>query len=89
MTLGEILDRTFEIYRKRFLHFAGIAALPAVVMLALHSADIAWWHTERLLGALERGEDILWSWTVAYGYYHISSFSMLLFFPALVAPAFE
>ncbi len=33
-TLGEILDRTAEIYRSRFLVFLGIAALPAGVVLA-------------------------------------------------------
>jgi hypothetical protein len=87
MTLGEILDRTFEVYRKRFLLFVGIGALPALVMLGLRSVDIAWFHTERWLGTLERGEDILWSWVVAYGYYHISGFLNLLFFPALVQPA--
>jgi hypothetical protein len=30
MGLGEILDRTFQIYRSRFLLFLGIAALPAL-----------------------------------------------------------
>jgi hypothetical protein len=30
MNLGEILDRTFQIYRARFWVFLGIAALPAV-----------------------------------------------------------
>lgn len=87
MTLGEILDRTFEIYRKRFLLFVGIAALPALLMLALHSADIAWVHTDRLLGQLDRGEAILWGWVVSYGYYHISGLLYLLFFPAFVQPA--
>lgn len=33
MTLGEVLDRTFTIYRENFLLFAGIAALPNLVML--------------------------------------------------------
>ena len=38
MNLGEILDRTFQIYRSRFLVFAGIAALPALAMTALQVA---------------------------------------------------
>jgi len=33
MTLGEVLDRTFTLYRERFLLFVGIATLPNLVML--------------------------------------------------------
>lgn len=33
MTLGEILDRTIQIYRRRFLVFAGLAAAPYVAVL--------------------------------------------------------
>jgi hypothetical protein len=86
MNLGEILDRTFEIYRKRFLLFAGIAALPAAVMLAIHLADNAWVHTNRLIDAAdeERESQIFLGWFLAYGYYHISGFVGLLFHPAWV-----
>lgn len=42
MTLGEILDRTVQSYRQRFWVFAGIAALPALAMYAVHLADDAW-----------------------------------------------
>jgi hypothetical protein len=34
-TLGEILDRTAQLYRRSFWLFAGIAAVPIVVMLAI------------------------------------------------------
>src|SRR5881398_313463 len=34
-TLGEILDRTANLYRRRFLVFFGLAAIPAAVMLLL------------------------------------------------------
>src|SRR5258706_389221 len=34
-TLGEILDRTAQIYRSRFLVFLGIAAMPAGGILAV------------------------------------------------------
>jgi hypothetical protein len=61
MNLGEILDRAFEIYRKKFLLFAGIAALPAAVMLTLHVIDIGWVHTDRWPGKMERGEAIAWA----------------------------
>ena len=84
MNLGEILDRTFELYRKRFLLFVGIAALPAIAMLGLQSADRAWVHTDRLLGPLNRGEIIIWSQVVWFGYAHISTFLAILFLPAFV-----
>ena len=35
MTLGEILDRTTQLYRRNFLSFAGIAAVPTAVILAM------------------------------------------------------
>jgi len=35
MNLGEILDRTFQIYRAKFLVFIGIAAIPALAYMAL------------------------------------------------------
>jgi hypothetical protein len=38
MHLGEILDRTVHIYRRKFLLFAGIAAPPSVVVLACFAA---------------------------------------------------
>jgi hypothetical protein len=34
LTLGEILDRTAQLYRRNFLSFAGIAAVPTAVILA-------------------------------------------------------
>ena len=35
MVLGEILDRTAELYRRHFLLFAGISAIFATAMLAV------------------------------------------------------
>jgi len=87
MHLGEILDRTFETYRKRFFLFAGIAALPATVMVGLHCADLVWWHTDRWVGQLDRGGAIAWGWVVAFGYSHISGFLAALFLPAFVRAA--
>jgi Membrane domain of glycerophosphoryl diester phosphodiesterase len=45
MSLGEVLDRTFKIYRNHFWLFAGIAALPSGILLILrvaNSARTAW-----------------------------------------------
>lgn len=35
LTLGEILDRTFSLYRRNFLLFVGITAIPQLLVLAL------------------------------------------------------
>jgi len=89
MNLGEILDRTFAIYRKRFLLFVGIAALPAVVMLGLHVVDNIWLHFDRFLGfdAREMGENMARGWFRSYGYYHISGFLWAMFLPGFVRMA--
>jgi hypothetical protein len=36
LTLGEILDRTFTLYRRHFLLFIGIAAIPQLLVLAVN-----------------------------------------------------
>lgn len=38
LSVGELLDRTFVFYRRHFLLFVGIAALPSVVLLAFELA---------------------------------------------------
>ena len=46
MNLGEILDRTFQIYRSRFLVFVWIASIPALAMSALQVTNVVWWHVD-------------------------------------------
>lgn len=41
MSLGEVLDRTFTLYRTHFWLFAGIAALPSLVLLVLRVGNAA------------------------------------------------
>lgn len=36
MTLGEVLDRTFKLYKNNFLLFAGITAWPFLVLLVIN-----------------------------------------------------
>lgn len=36
LSLGEILDRTFSLYRRNFVLFAGIAAVPQLLVLAMN-----------------------------------------------------
>lgn len=41
LTLGELLDRTFVLYRKHFIVFAGIAGLPWLAVLAVQLIQVA------------------------------------------------
>src|SRR5258708_4934087 len=41
LSLGEILDRTFSLYRRHFLLFFGISAIPNVLVLALSLGQVA------------------------------------------------
>ena len=36
LNLGEILDRTFTLYRRHFLLFMGISAIPQTLVLAVN-----------------------------------------------------
>jgi len=40
LSLGEILDRTFSLYRKHFLLFIGITAIPHLLILGLNLAQV-------------------------------------------------
>ncbi len=41
LSLGEILDRTFTLYRRNFLLFLGITAIPRLLTLGLNLAQVA------------------------------------------------
>src|ERR1700676_3960576 len=40
LALGEILDRTFSLYRRHFLLFIGLSGIPQLLVLALNLAQI-------------------------------------------------
>jgi hypothetical protein len=84
MNLGEILDRTSQIYRKKFLVFAGIAALPALAMMGVHSIDSSWLHLSSLVHSSNRGGVIGWNIIVLLFFYHILSLLGLWILPASV-----
>jgi len=42
LSLGEILDRTFSVYRRNFLLFVGITALPQLLVLCLQLVQVFW-----------------------------------------------
>jgi Membrane domain of glycerophosphoryl diester phosphodiesterase len=88
MNKGELLDRAFEIYRKNLAVFAGIAALPAAVMFALHAADVAWFHLRSFMPTpVDQPTVYLDTVILSHGYYHVSAFLYALFLPALVRSA--
>ena len=84
MNLGEILDRTFQIYRSRFLVFVGIASLPVLVTMALQLANQFWW---KILPDLSGRPIFLWysSENLLYGLVLIQG---RVLFDLLVWPAF-
>lgn len=47
MTLGEVLDRTFKLYKNNFWLFAGIAALPPLALMGIQVIN-SWMQSEAL-----------------------------------------
>lgn len=83
MTLGEILDRTFEVYRKRFFAFTGLSAIPALAMLLVHAADLIWLRTRppelaRLFGTFNIGVPLY-----SLAFFNISTVFQLLLYPSI------
>lgn len=54
LTLGEILDRSFVIYRRYFLLFVGISAVPQLFVLGVSLADTFFSPIKRVTGAYTR-----------------------------------
>ena len=46
LSTGEVLDRTFQLYRLRFSLFAGLAILPAAVSVVTQSLRL-WYSADR------------------------------------------
>jgi hypothetical protein len=56
LTLGEILDRTFSLYRKHFVLFLGITAIPHLLILAASLAQTFLINTPRAPMGVPRGQ---------------------------------
>jgi len=84
MSLGEILDRTFQIYRSRFWVFIAIAAIPAAIMFLLHMGDIYWWHLAGRLQPFRQPGITIWNLVVSLGFYHAAILVHAIFSAALV-----
>jgi hypothetical protein len=83
MSLGEILDRTFQIYRSKFLLFVTLAAMPALAMMALRFVNHLWWRLAPTLLA-DRKIDFISTRYLLYSLalYHISLLLHTLTWPA-------
>jgi hypothetical protein len=84
MRLGEILDRTFQIYRERFSRFVCIAAAPAAFMAALHFADLYWWHLGQRGQPPGRWAIFVWGLAQSLVYHHAAVIVYALFTPVIV-----
>ena len=71
LTLGEILDRTAQLYRSNFLLFAGIAAVYAGVLLALSLLELA---VQEALRVRHMNTQLVWTTVI----------SMLIMWPIIV-----
>lgn len=84
MKLGEILDQGFSIYRKNLWQLAGIASLPAIVVLAIQCGDLTWWHLSKLVTPVRQPAIVLWSMLSSLVYFHISATLVFMVTPAYV-----
>jgi hypothetical protein len=87
MTLGEILDRTFQIYRSRFGLFFGIAALPIFGLAAIEWISLLLWGTYSR-DMLDLGFGITTGELGAMlGFYHFALLFQLLLWPGFIKVA--
>lgn len=84
MRLGEILDRTFQIYRESFARFLCIAAAPAALMAGLHLADLYWWHLGQKIQPFKQTQLFAWGAVQGLVYHHAAIIIYALFTPAMV-----
>lgn len=65
LSLGEVLDRTFSLYRRHFLLFIGIAAIPHLLTLALGLLQVLYLQHPVAIGQVIRHEP---SWSPRTGF---------------------
>jgi len=53
LSLGELLDRTFSVYRSRFWLFAGLGAISALLQTVISAAQLAPMHLASMAGAFD------------------------------------
>lgn len=83
MTLGEILDRTFQIYRAKMVRYWLISGTAALCLLAVRLANEFWWKIRPSSGAPLMGIDVGIIFFVLLGF-HLRTVIEFLFFPPIV-----
>jgi hypothetical protein len=84
MNLGEILDRTFQIYRSRFWAFVGLALIPIFAAELIEIAEKNWLHMSSLVHPAGRFENFLWNTVVSLGFYNVFCVIALTIGPGIV-----
>lgn len=84
MNLGEILDRTFQIYKSRLLVFAGVAVIPVFAIELIQLADRTWLHLYSLVHPSGQLGAFYWNFVVGLAFYHVSSVFGIMIEPAIV-----
>ena len=67
LSLGELLDRTFSLYRRNFVLFASIVALPHLVLLAVQFVHVGLGSAKLLVGPAASIPWALAIWAVSLG----------------------
>jgi hypothetical protein len=57
LSLGELLDRTFSVYKSRFWLFAGIGAISALLQTVIGAAQLAPMHLAGMAGAFDAAKN--------------------------------
>jgi hypothetical protein len=84
MNLGEILDRTFHIYRSRFLAFAAMAAITVIAIELVSAVDRYLLHVSSLYRPSNKAETLVWNFIVGLGFYHLTCLIAGLVEPSII-----
>jgi hypothetical protein len=84
MNLGEILDRSLQIYRSKFIVFLVVAAIPVLAMELIQAVDNTWLHMYSLVHPFRQPGIFLWRFAVGLAYFHVSGIFGILIEPAFV-----
>jgi hypothetical protein len=78
LSTGEVLDRTFQLYRSRFALFAGLAVLPAAVSVVTQSVRL--WYAARQSVQIHTGINVYKAQGISVGLALVSSIISLILY---------
>jgi len=84
MALGEIFDRTLNIYRASFWRLVIAWSLVAVAMAAVLLGDVFGFHLSTAMNSRNQGQRLLWSLLVGLIYFHLGALLSSFVVPAVV-----